>query len=61
MSTQIKVGDKVKCFVSINDKQGNEKSFWAVGECYYIGDKVLAFEGDDGHIYGVNIDQVEVA
>jgi hypothetical protein len=58
---QIKVGDRVKCFVSINDKKGNQSSFWAIGLCYYVGEKNLAFEGDDGHIYSVPQDKAEQA
>jgi len=59
--SNIQKGDKVKCFVSINDEQGKKSNFWAFGECYYIGEKNLAFEGDDGHIYSVPKDKVELA
>jgi len=61
MKQTIKVGDRVKCFVSVSAKDGTVSEYWAVGECYHIGEKVLAFEDSDGHLYGVKIDDVELA
>ncbi len=58
---QIKVGDRVKCFVRNHKQDGTISEYWAVGQCYHIGDKVLAFEADNGHIYGVKIEHVELA
>lgn len=58
---EVKVGDRVKCFVTVTNKNGKQKSYWAVGECYHIGETVLAFEGDNGHIYGVRKEAVELA
>lgn len=60
----IKVGDQVKCFVRTTKKQGGkavEVNTWVYGVVYHVGDTVLAFETDNGHIYGVKIESVSLA
>jgi hypothetical protein len=60
----IKVGDKVKCFVNTIKKNGGEPrevNQWVSGIVYHVGDTVLAFETDNGHIYGVKIEAVTLA
>lgn len=61
---EIKVGDKVKCFVNTGKNwngETKEVNQWVSGTVYYIGDTVLAFETDNGHIYGVKIEAVTLA
>ena len=60
----IKVGDKVKCFVGIGENwngEAQEVKKWVSGTVYYIGETVLAFETDNGHIYGVKIEAATLA
>jgi len=61
---EIKVGDRVKCFVGVGENWNGEKreiNQEVSGVVYYIGDTVLAFETDNSHIYGVRIESVTLA
>lgn len=63
MKTKIKVGDRVKCYVSTTKLDGKElivTKHWALGIVYHIGDTVLAFKAEDGHNYGVKIKSVSL-